>query len=93
MIDILLITETKIDDSFPVSQFCIEGFSTPFRLDRNAHGSGILLYVREDIPTKLIKSTKFEKHIENLFIEINLRKKNCFLVFPITHINCSSRST
>ena len=31
-IDILLITETKIDDSFPISQFYIEGFSTPFRL-------------------------------------------------------------
>ena len=77
-IDILLVTETKIDDSFPISQFCIEGFSTPFRLDRNAHGGGILLYVRADIPAKLIRSTKFEKHIEALFIEINLRKKKGF---------------
>ena len=31
-IDILMITETKLDDSFPVSQFEIDGFSTPFRL-------------------------------------------------------------
>ena len=29
-----MITNTKLDDSFPVSQFEIDGFSTPFRLDR-----------------------------------------------------------
>ena len=29
-IDILMITKTKLDDSFPVSQFEIDGFSTPF---------------------------------------------------------------
>ena len=34
-IDILLISETKIDDSFPVGQFIIDGFSSPYRLDHN----------------------------------------------------------
>ena len=34
-LDIFIVTETKLDDSFPVSQFKVEGFSTPFRLDRN----------------------------------------------------------
>ena len=29
-IDIFMVTETKLDDSFPVSQFNVEGFSTPF---------------------------------------------------------------
>ena len=82
-IDILLITETKIDDPFPISRFYIEGFSTPFRLDRNDVGGGILLYVREGIPAKEINTTKFAENIEALFIEINLRKKKmvfeCFL--------------
>ena len=50
--DILIISE--IDDSFPVGQFFIEGFCTPYRLDRNSKGGGILLYVREDIPSNLI---------------------------------------
>ena len=53
-IDILMISETKIDASFPIGQFLLNGYSTPFRLDRNAHGGGILLYVREDIPSKLL---------------------------------------
>ena len=34
--DILMVSETKIDDTFPESQFLIEGFSTPYRLDRTA---------------------------------------------------------
>ena len=34
-VDILLISETKIDESFPTSQFIIPGFSTPFRYEKN----------------------------------------------------------
>ena len=52
-IDILMISETKIDDAFPHSQFLIEGFSTTYRLDRDSNGGGILLYVREDISFQL----------------------------------------
>ena len=53
-IDILMISETKIDASFSIGQFLLNGYSTPFRLDRNAHGGGVLLYVREYIPSKLL---------------------------------------
>ena len=35
-------------------QFLIESYGPPYRLDYNAHGGGILVYVREDIPCKLI---------------------------------------
>ena len=31
--DILMISETKLDPSFPTNQFMINGFSAPFRLD------------------------------------------------------------
>ena len=53
-IDTLMISETKIDNTFPHSQFFIEGFSTPYGLDRDSNGGGILLYVREDIPSNAI---------------------------------------
>ena len=53
-IDILMISETKRGASFPIGQFLLNGYRTPLRLDRNAHGGGILLYVREDIPSKLL---------------------------------------
>ena len=42
-IDILLISETKIDNTFPTSQFAISGFSSPYRLDHSRHGEGLLL--------------------------------------------------
>ena len=56
-IDVLMISETKLDESFPTNQFMINGFSAPFRLDRNDKGGGIILfilYIREDIPSRLV---------------------------------------
>lgn len=44
-VDILMISETKIDETFPDPQFCIDGYSTPYYLDRNSSGGGILPYV------------------------------------------------
>ena len=32
------IAETKLDDSFPTSQFYMENYHAPFRKDRTAHG-------------------------------------------------------
>ena len=45
-IDILMIMQTKLDDSFPASQFLIQCSCTSFKLDRNKNGGGILLYTR-----------------------------------------------
>ena len=35
-IDIFLISETKLDDSFPTAKFLIKGFSALYRFDRNS---------------------------------------------------------
>ena len=35
-LDTLMISETKLDESFPVSQFLIPGFENPIRLDRSS---------------------------------------------------------
>ena len=48
-LEILLVSETKIDSLFLTAQFQTEGY-TNYRLDRNANGGGIFLYIREDIP-------------------------------------------
>ena len=50
-----MISETKIDESFPLSHFMIDGFSMPYRHDGNAHGGGILAYFRNNITAKLLK--------------------------------------
>ena len=70
-IDVLMISETKIDDSFPLGNFLIGGFSKPYSLDRDSLGGGILLYAGRDILTNL---TEVEtKPIEGFSVEINLR--------------------
>ena len=43
----------NVDDSFPVGNFLIDGFSTAYTLDRDSVSGGILLHVREDIPSDL----------------------------------------
>ena len=54
---ILMVAETKLDDSFPEAQFLIEGFHSPFKFDRNINGGGIMLYVQKDIPTSYLVMT------------------------------------
>ena len=51
-IDILMVSETKLNNSFPVSQILINTYSPPFRLYRDNNGGDIMLFVREDIPCK-----------------------------------------
>ena len=67
-LDILLISEIKIDESFPSAQFLLDGFSRPYRLDRCANGGGILLYVRDDISSCLLTEYKLQDNTECLFI-------------------------
>ena len=74
MLDIVIITETKLDDTFPVSQFHVDGFSKPYRLDRNRNGGGVTIHVREDISSKILTKHVLPTDIEALFIEWNFRK-------------------
>ena len=97
-IDIFMISESKLDDSFPDSQFLIEGFGKPFRLDRNRNGGGIMLFIRSDIPAKVISTDK--NPFESFYVELNFRKKKCLLNCSYNpnnnnielHLNCLSRS-
>ena len=72
-----MVSETKLDNSFSVSQFLIDGYCPPFRLDRDNNGRRIMLFVREDIPCKLLF---VEDHpMEGFYVEINLRKTKWLL--------------
>ena len=61
-VDILMLSETKLDSTFPSTQFLINGFSVPHRLDRNSKDGGILLYVRDKIiflPLNILSYTAY----------------------------------
>ena len=84
--DILMTSKIKIDDSSPTRQFLIEGFTRPYKLDRNGSGGGIYVYVREDIPSKLIYLDFSSR--EGFFLELNLIVKKWVLCcFYIPHNN------
>ena len=72
----VLILNKPTDSSFPSAQFHLEDYATPHRLGRNANGGVILLYIREDIPSKLLNT---DLSIEGFFVEIRLREKKWLL--------------
>ena len=51
---ILLVSETKLNDTFPICQLLTDGYQIPIRVDRNDHGGGLLLYFRDHIPCKKV---------------------------------------
>ena len=70
-VDVLMVLENKIDDSFLIGNFLIHGFSPPYRLDRHSKGGGIMLYIRKDIPSnpletgrEPVESLCWTKHME-----------------------------
>ena len=74
-LDLLLVSETKLDDSFPMAQFLMSGFCKPYRLDRCSNGGGFMFYIREDIPSRFLTDYKPPENVECLFVEINIRRK------------------
>ena len=72
---LLLVSETKLDDSFPTAQFLMSGFCKQYRLDRCSDLGCLLLYIREYIPFRLLTEYKPHENVECLFVEINIRKK------------------
>ena len=62
-----MISEIKINESFPVSQLVIDGFSMPDRVDKNAHNGGILEYCRNNIIAKLLKLESLPSDIKAIF--------------------------
>ena len=76
-VDVMVISETKLDDSFPENQFKIPVYFSSFRLDRDQNGGGIVVFVREYITAKFLSFE--DKPIEAVFIELNFWKKKWLL--------------
>ena len=52
LLDILCISETKLDRSFPTSQFMLAEFKRPYRLDKTSTSEGLLKFIRNDMPSR-----------------------------------------
>ena len=72
--DILMISETKLDDTFSHALYHLKDIN-PYRLDRYTHDGGILVYVKENITSNLVKLDQKFENFEGFLIELKLSKK------------------
>ena len=73
-LDIILISETKPGDSFSAAQFLLDRFLKPYRLDRCSNGGRSLLYIRDDIPSRLFL---IQIKLKVFLLRLISRKINC----------------
>ena len=81
-LDYLVISETKLDDSFPNAQFKINGYEVRARRDRNKHGGGLIEFVWQGFISKGLK--KYEPSCsECICSEFTISKKKwiCFSIY------------
>ena len=79
-LDIICISETKFDETFPMAQFAIEGFNKPYRLDITSNSRGLLFYVKPNLPSKLIRFYNFPTKIQCIPVELNISIKKYALL-------------
>ena len=51
-VDVLICTESKLDNSIPNNIISLAGYHEPIRRDRNRHGGGCLIYISEKLTFK-----------------------------------------
>ena len=80
-IDILCIDETKLDTSFPDSQFKIDGYQFPlFRNNRDSKGAGKIVFVQESIVAKRLSHCE-SWSIESICTELTISKRKWCILF------------
>ena len=62
----------------------MDSSSLPYRLDRNRNGGGVMIFVKEDIPSKLLTKHNFPSDVEGLLVELNFTKSK-WLLFGTYH--------
>ena len=78
-INICFISETKVDESFPNQQFKINGYKM-FRKDRDRFGGGLMFYVNEQIPSKVLSLESIPMDIELILLEFTVKNQRWLCV-------------
>ena len=67
-VDILCIAETKLDPSFPNSQFLIPGFHKPLRMNVSSRRGRHLVYIKSSLPSKMLTKFKLPNNIQIILL-------------------------
>ena len=76
---IMIISETKIDSTYPDSQFMIPGYSL-LRNNRKKGGGGILAYISSDVTSKRMKLQRSYKTFEPIVFEVELKVRSIVVI-------------
>ena len=80
-LETLCVDETKLGSSFPNSQFRIDGYIfPPYRRDRDNHGGGKIVFIREGLITKRLENLE-TKISETICLELTVSNKKWFILF------------
>ena len=79
-VDLLAIGETKLDESFPNSQFVLDGFKKPYRLDKTSNSGGLLLYIRSNLPSRELKDFLCPTSLQAIPIEMTLKDRKWLII-------------
>ena len=83
-IDILALTETKLDDTIHPALFHLSAFHTPFTQHRNRHGGGTALYARTSLPIRRRKDLELPGE-EWIWAQVNIQDTSliiCCIYLP-----------
>ena len=84
-VDYMAISETKLDDSFPKSQFIIEGYSL-YRQDLTSSSGGLIVYVRDDLPHRRMTRVEINRDcFESLCLELTIGKSKTIFTCIYKH--------
>ena len=76
-IDVLAISESKLDNTIPSNLILIPGYHEPIRRDRNRNGGGCVIYVANHLPFKQINDLQSE-FFEHIWVDVFVsNKKYC----------------
>ena len=71
--DLFLISESKLDCTFPMKQFHIFGFKV-FRRDPNRFGGDLISYINENIPCRPLNNHPTFSNLKLIAIEVHQNK-------------------
>ena len=78
-LDVLVLSETKLDQSFKQEILDIEGYSC-VRQDKRSNSGGLMAYISKDIPYSIGNVNICDDDLECLSIELNLPNEKIMLV-------------
>ena len=73
-IDVLILSESKLDQTIPSNLISLPGYHEPIRHDRNRHGGGVIMYIADYLIYQHHPELQSE-YFEHLWVDVRVNEK------------------